>query len=371
MKAAIQWEPKSSLRVEEVTLEEPQNKEVLIKIVATGVCHSDLHFIKAEMPVPTPVVMGHEGAGIVEKVGPGVTTLQSGDHVVLMVGFSCGKCYYCVGGRSTLCVENLPIQMMATLPGGGKRLRKGDQELHHLFGLACFAEYAVVHERSAVKIREDTPLEVVCGLGCGVATGIGAVLNTARLRAGESIVIYGCGGVGLSAVMAAKLAGAGKIIAVDMLDTKLEMAKELGADYVVNASKENPQERVASLTGKDVLSPLQAGADYAMECIGNADVMMQAFGSIHIGGTCLIIGMAPLGSMLSIAPFEFLLGKTITGSTQGDIKPWVDVPRYVDLYMDGKLPIDKLITKSYRLDEINEALGALERGEVIRSVIRF
>jgi len=371
MKAAVCYEIGKPLQVEEVTLDEPKDHEVLIKLMACGTCHSDLHFMRGDMPMPTPVVVGHEGAGIVEKLGPGVTTLKPGDHVILMVGFSCGKCSFCAGGRPTLCVENLPIQMTATLPGGGKRLHKGDQELHHLFGLACFAEYAVVHECSAVKVREDAPLEVVCVLGCGTSTGIGAVLNTAGLRAGESIAIYGCGGVGLGAVMAAKLAGAGMTIAVDKVDRKLKMAKELGADYVINPSQENPQERIASLTGKDVLSPLQAGADYALECIGNAEVMMQAFASIRIGGKCLVMGMAPLGSMLNIAPWEFNLGKTITGSTQGDIKPLVDVPRYVDLYMNGKLPLDKLISKSYRLDQINEAYGALERGEVIRGVVRF
>jgi S-(hydroxymethyl)glutathione dehydrogenase/alcohol dehydrogenase len=371
MKAAVCYEIGKPLQVEEVTLDKPKNNEVLIKLVACGTCHSDLHFMKGDMPMPTPVVVGHEGAGIVEKVGPGVTTLKRGDHVILMVGFSCGKCSFCAGGHPTLCVENLPIQMTATLPGGEKRLHKGDQELHHLFGLACFAEYTVVHERSAVKVREDAPLDVVCILGCGTSTGIGAVLNTAGLRAGESIAIYGCGGVGLGAVMAAKLAGAGMTIAVDKVDRKLKMAKELGADYVINASQENPQERIASLTGKDVLTPLQAGADYALECIGNADVMMQAFASIRIGGKCVVMGMAPLGAMLNIAPWEFNLGKTITGSTQGDIKPLVDVPRYIDLYMNGKLPLDKLISKSYRLDQINEAYGALERGEIIRGVVRF
>jgi len=363
MKAAICYEPNTPLRVEEVTLDEPQANEVLVKLVATGVCHSDLHFIKGEMPQPMPIVMGHEGAGIVEKIGPGVTTLQPGDHVVMMVSFSCGKCRFCVEGRPTRCVENLPIMSMATLPGGGKRLRRGDQELHHLFGLACFAEYAVVHERSAVKIRDDAPFEVVCLLGCGVGTGIGAAINTTGIRAGESIVIYGCGGVGLSAVMGAKLAGAGTLIAVDILDRKLEMAKELGADYVINASQEEPVAKVLELTG--------GGADHALECIGNVDVMSQAFGSIHSGGKCIIVGMAPLGTALSIQSYEFLLGKTIIGCVQGDIKASVDIPRYVDLYMDGKLPIDKQITKSYSLDEINEAFGALERGEVIKSVIRL
>jgi len=363
MKAAICYEPNTPLKIEDVTLDEPQANEVLVKLAATGVCHSDLHFIKGEMPAPVPVVMGHEGAGIVEKVGPGVTTLKPGDHVIMMVSFSCGECGYCVEGRPTRCVENLPIMMTATLRGGGKRLRKGDQELHHLFALACYAEYTVVHECSCVKIRDDAPFEVVCTLGCGVSTGVGAAINTAGIRPGESIAIYGCGGVGLSAVMGARLAGAGILIAVDTLDRKLEMAKELGTDYVINASQEEPIAKVMELTG--------GGADYALDCVGNTDVTSQAFGSIHNGGKCIVVGMAPLGAMVSIAPFEFLLGKTITGTVQGDIRASVDIPRYVDLYMNGKLPIDRLITKSYRLDEINEAFEALERGEVIKSVIRF
>jgi NDMA-dependent alcohol dehydrogenase len=363
MKAAVCYEANAPLKVEDVTLDEPQANEVLVKLVATGVCHSDLHFMKGEMPMPVPVVPGHEGAGIVEKVGPGVTTVQPGDHVVLMVAFSCGKCRYCVEGRPTLCVENLPIMSMATLPGMAKRLRKGDQEIHHLFGLACFAEYTVVHERSCVKVREDAPFDVICLLGCGTSTGIGAAINTTGMRTGESIAIYGCGGVGLSAVMGAKLAGAGNLIAVDTMDKKLAMAKELGADHVINASQEDPIGKVMELTG--------GGADYAIECIGSVDVMTQAFASIHGGGMMIVVGMAPLGTMLNIAPFEFLLGKTITGTVQGDVRALVDIPRYVDMYMDGKLPIDKLITKSYSLDQVNDAFAALEKGEVLRSVIKL
>ncbi len=363
MKAAVLYEPNTPLKVEDLTLDDPQENEVLVKLMATGVCHSDLHFMKGEMPVAVPVVMGHEGAGVVEKVGPGVTTLQPGDHVVLMVSFSCGKCRYCHEGRLTMCVENLPIQMMATLPGGGKRLRKGDQEIHHIFGLACFAEYTVVHERSAVKIREDAPFDAVCLLGCGTTTGLGAAINTAAIKPGQSVAVFGCGGVGLSAVMGARLAGAGKIIAVDILDQKLETARELGADVLINASKEDPQQKIAELTG--------IGADAAIECIGNVDVMLQAFGSIHNGGKCVVAGMAPLGAVLNIAPFEFLLGKTITGSVQGEINPFEDVPRYVDMFMEGKVPFEKMITKSYGLEEINEAFEALEKGEVVRSVIKY
>jgi Zn-dependent alcohol dehydrogenase len=342
VKAAIMYEPNTPLKVEEVTLDEPQVNEVLVKMVTTGTCHSDLHFMKGEMPQPVPIVMGHEGAGIVEKVGPGVTTLQPGDHVIMMVSFSCGKCRYCAEGRPTLCVENMSIVQFATLPGGGIRLHKGDQELHHIFGLASFAEYAVVHERSCVKVRDDAPFEVVCLLGCGISSGIGAAINTTGMAPGESIVIYGCGG---------------------MLDQKLDLAKELGADFVINASREEPMGKIMEITG--------GGADYALECIGNTDVMAQAFGSIHNGGKCIIVGMAPLGTSLSIQTYEFLLGKNLIGCMQGDIVAQVHIPRYVDLYMDGKLPIDKMITRSYTLDEINEAFMALDKGEVIRSVIKF
>ncbi|HUU63357.1 MAG TPA: Zn-dependent alcohol dehydrogenase [Dehalococcoidia bacterium] len=363
MKAAVLYEIKTPLKIEDVSLDDPQQNEVLVKIVASGVCHSDLHFMNGDMPQPTPFVPGHEGAGIVEKVGPGVTTLQPGDHVLLNIAFSCGKCPRCYEGRPTLCVENLPIQMMATLPGGGIRLHKGDQALYHLFGLACFAQKVVVHERSAIKIREDAPLDVVCVLGCGVSTGIGAAINTAHVRPGESIVIYGCGGVGLSAVMGAKLAGAGTIIAVSRSDHKLNKAKELGADYVIKASEEEPLAKVAELTG--------GGADYAIESVGSVNVIVQALGSIRMGGTCVVAGMAPLADTLTLAPFHFLLGKTMTGSTQGDVVPQIDIPRYIDLFMAGKLPIDKLITKSYKLEQVNEAFEALEKGEAIKSVIKL
>ncbi|OGO02303.1 MAG: hypothetical protein A2Y59_05985 [Chloroflexi bacterium RBG_13_52_14] len=362
MKAAVLYEANTPLKIENLTLDEPQQNEVLIKLAATGVCHTDLHFMKGEMPAPMPVVPGHEGAGIVEKIGPGVTTLKPGDHVILMVSFNCGKCRYCYEGRPTWCVENLPVQMMATLPYGGIRLHKGKQEIRHLFGLACYAEKVVVHERSAVKVRNDAPLDVVCLLGCGTSTGIGTAINSTRVKPGESIAIFGCGGVGLSAVMGARLAGA-RVIAVDVLDSKLEKAKELGADYVINAKRDDPQIKIMEILG--------GGADYALEFIGNVEVMVKALGSIRPGGLLIVAGMAPLTSILNIMPFEFLIGKTITGAVQGDVIPQIDIPRYVDLYMAGKLPIDKLITNSYGLDQINEAYEALEKGKVIRSVIKF
>lgn len=364
MKAAVCYEANTPLKLEDVTLDEPQVNEVLVKLVACGVCHSDLHFMKGEMYCAMPVVVGHEGAGIVEKVGPGVTTVQPGDHVIMMVSFSCGKCRFCVEGQPTLCVEQMPVMSGGVLPiSCGMRLHKGDQALHHLFGLACFAEHAVVHERSCVKIRDDAPLDKICLLGCGVATGIGAAINTAGVRPGESIAVWGAGGVGLSAVMGAKLAGAGKIIAIARNPKKLQLAKELGADVVINAAQEDPVAKVMELTG--------GGVDYAVESAGKVEVMQQAYASIHGGGKCVVAGMAPLGTMVSIASYEFLLGKTMTGSVQGGIRPQVDIPRYIDMFMDGKLPFDRLISKTYKLDQVNEAFEALERGEVIRSVVKI
>ena len=364
-KAAVCYEPNTPLKVEEVELDEPKANEVLVRLEATGVCHTDLHFLKGEAPVGMPVVVGHEGAGIVEKVGPGVSSLQVGDHVIMMVSFPCGHCRFCAEGRPTMCTTGFAVMTTATLPFCmEKRLHIGDQYMHHLFGLATFAEYAVVHERSCVKIREDAPLDVMCSLGCGFSTGIGASINTAGVRPGESIVIWGAGGVGLAAIMGAKLAGAGKIIAVASNDKKLALAKELGADHVVNYKQDEPVAKVMELTG--------GGADYSIESAGKAETIMQAFSAIHNGGKCVVVGMAPIGSMISIASYEFLLGKTITGTVQGDIRHQADIPRYVDLYMDGKLPLDKVISNRYHgLNEANEAFRALGAGEVTRSVIEL
>ncbi len=364
MKAAICYETNKPLQIEDVTLDDLQEHEILVKLEACGVCHTDVHFAKGETPIPLPLVMGHEGAGIVEKVGPGVTRLQPGDHVLLTITFSCGECQPCLNGRPMVCVQNLPVMGGAVLPVNGQtRLRKGDQSLHHFFGLACFAEYTVVHERSAVKIREDAPLDVVCTLGCGVSTGLGASMKAAKIEPGESVVIYGCGGVGLAAIMGAKLSNAGKIIAVDTLDQKLEKAKELGATHTINANKDNPVMVVMELLGN--------GADCAIECIGNVNVMSQAVGSVRSGGRVIIAGMAPLMDTVNIPAYEFMMGKTIAGTVHGNIRAHADIPMFIDLYMEGKLPIDKLITKTYKLDQVNDAFAALEAGETLKSVIKL
>lgn len=242
------------------------------------------------------------------------------------------------------------------------RLHKDGQDLHHLFGLACFAEKVVVHECSVVKIRDDVPLEVACLLGCGASTGIGAAINTTRAKPGDSIAIFGCGGVGMSAVMGAKSIGA-KVIALDTVDNKLEMAKQLGADYVINVTRDEPQETIREILGD--------GTDYAIEATGNADVILQALYCVRAGGLLVIAGMPAFVDTVNVPVAQFLIGKTMKASIQGDIVPPVDIPRYINMFMDGCLPLDRLITRTYELEEINEAFEAMERGEVIRSVIRM
>ncbi len=364
MKAAILYEPNTPLKVEEVEIDDPKANEISIKLEAVGVCHSDYSYITGMLPIPTPVIVGHEGCGIVEKVGPGVDAFAPGDKVITMVGYSCGQCRYCAEGRPTLCVENMPIQMTAELPHlKGKRVHKGDVYFGQLFGLGSFAEKCVVHERSAVKIRSDAPSDVVCLLGCCTTTGIGAAINTAGVHPGDNVAVFGVGGVGLSAVMGAKLAGAGNIIAVDLSPNNLDKARELGADHTINPKEiEDVPTKIKELTGG-------LGADACIEAAGLASVVEQAFASIHSGGICVVLGMAPMDQVLNILPFEFLLGKRITGTIQGDVIARRDVPRFVDMFMDGKLPIDKLITKTFSLDQVNEAFEALENKQVIRSVI--
>jgi Zn-dependent alcohol dehydrogenase len=357
IKAAILYQPKTPLKVEEVDLEEPQEGEIRVKITAIGLCHTDLRAIEGDLPVPMPVVLGHEGAGIVDKVGSGVTTVKLDDHVVLAPAF-CGRCRWCVTGMPILCEVFRPLRARGTLLRGQRRLRKNSQELSHLFSQGSFAEYVVVNQESAIKIREDAPLDKIASLACGASTGIGSVLNVARVEAGARVAIFGCGGLGLSAIMAAKLVGAGMIIGVDILENKLEAARDLGASHVINASKEDAVARILELT--------EGGADYTFEFVGNVSIIAEAINSVRPGGKCISAGAGP--GQLSINT-AVLLTKTVIFPMLGFIRPTFDVPRYVDLYMQGKLPLDRLVTRAYRLSEINDAIQAMENGEVLRSVI--
>ena len=367
MKAAILQELNTPLKIEQVELDDPKDREVLVKLVATGVCHTDIHCIKGDLATPPPVVLGHEGAGIVEKVGKDVTSVGPGDKVVLTVAPYCGKCPACMMGVPTSC-EDYPTttMMMGSMTDGTKRLkRKNGEELSHFMAQSSFAEYAIVHESAAVKVREDVPLDVVCLLGCGVSTGIGAVINKARVKAGSSVAVFGCGGVGLATIMAAKLVGARQIIAVDMLDKKLEFARELGATDLVNGSKDDPVAKIADIAA--------GGVDYAFEAIGNTTAMTQAFHSVYArpGGMAIVLGLAPIGSSFSIEAWRFMREVTITGCTAGSVRPQIDIPHYIDLYMAGKLPLDKLVSAHYTLEQINKAIKDTIDGKIMRGVITF
>jgi S-(hydroxymethyl)glutathione dehydrogenase/alcohol dehydrogenase len=367
IKAAVLEELNKPLKIEQVELDDPRDREVLVKLVATSVCHTDIHCIKGDLATPPPVVLGHEGAGIVEKVGNAVTTVQPGDKVILTVAPYCGKCPACMMGVPTSC-ENYPqtAMLMGSMPDGTKRLkRKNGEELSHFMAQSSFAEYAVVDESATVKVREDAPLDVVCLLGCGASTGIGAVINKARVKAGSSVAVFGCGGVGLATIMTAKLVGARQIIAVDMLDKKLEFAEELGATDLVNASKDDPVAKIAELSA--------GGVDYAFEAIGNPAAMTQAFHSVYArpGGMAIILGLAPIGASFPIEAWRFMREVTITGCTAGSMKPQIDIPHYVDLFMAGKLPLDRLISARYSLNQINKAIKDTIDGKIMRGVITF
>jgi len=365
MKAAVFYEHNAPLKVENIDIDKPKRGEVLVKIAASGVCHSDLSVMNGTMLFPPPpAVLGHEGAGVVQEVGAEVSTVSPGDHVVLSWRPSCGKCSYCATGRPQLCQTSGMQILQGYLPDGTTRLHKGDLEIHHFTGVASFAEYAVVPESGVVKIRPDAPLDVAALVGCGVMTGVGAVINTAKVEPGASVAVIGCGGVGLNVVQGAVLAGAEKIIAVDLNPQKLEWAKLFGATHPVNPADGDPVSQVLNLT--DGL-----GADYAFEVIGRADTAAQAYFSIRPGGMAVIVGVARADDMLTIPALTLLQEKTIKGSLYGSARPSVDMPKLLDLYMSKKLKLDELVSRRIKLEQINEAFTWMEKGEVARSVIVF
>ncbi len=362
MKAAVLYEAFQPLAVEELELEGPREHEVLVKMTASGVCHSDLHYMKGDREHPLPVVLGHEGAGIVEETGPGVTYAQPGDHVVLSFVPTCGKCSFCIKGRQNLCDARYGLR--GSMQDGTTRLRKGSQEIHHFNGLSTFGEYAAVPEDSLVKIREDAPLDRVALIGCGVPTGVGAVINTAKVKPGSSVVIIGCGGVGLNVVQGAVLAGAEAIIAVDIHGDKLEHALQFGATHLVNAASEDVMEKVRDVTRGEM-------ADYAFEVIGSTDAINQAMLTTKRGGTTVAVGVAPAGAELKIDPDFLHLDRVLMGCTYGSCYPRADMPMLIDLYMARRLKLDELITSTFKLDDINTAFEALDQGELARGIIRY
>jgi Zn-dependent alcohol dehydrogenase len=351
------------LVIEDLEVPEPGPGEVLVRLVATGVCHTDLSVLQGNLPVPLPIVIGHEGAGVVERLGPGVDTVSVGDHVVCSIVVSCGECHQCYIGNLALCEKGSQVAFGGTMLDGTTRLRGNGRDYHHFFCQSSFAEYAVVPARALVCVRRDAPLETLSVLGCGAMAGIGAVMRRAEVVPGASVVVIGAGGVGLSAVMAARAVGATTIVAVDVKDEKLARAQDLGATHVVNSTTDDVVSAVMAATGR--------GADYAFDAVGNEATLGAAFQSVRPGGDVVAIGLTHIANTITIDIFSLLLQKRLTGTYAGSITPRVDIPAAVDLFMDGRLPLDKLISSQYKLDELPQAYEDLEAGRIGRGVVVF
>ncbi|MCI0844718.1 MAG: Zn-dependent alcohol dehydrogenase [Chloroflexi bacterium] len=363
MKAAVLYELGGRLEVEEIELAAPKEGEVLVKVVAAGVCHSDISVIDGVIPFPLPTVLGHEGSGVVESVGPGVDHVQKGDHVIFSFIPACGQCFYCLRGMVNLCEPAL--RLGGNLFDGTSRLTNGTgMSLNHFSSVSCFAEYTVVPRESAIKIDPEVPLDVVALIGCCVTTGAGAVFNTAKVPPGSSVAVFGCGGVGLSIVQGAAISGAQPIIALDLWQSRLDLAMELGATHTINASTEDGTRVIRELTGGK-------GVDFAFEAIGNPDTISQAYRSIHWGGTCVCVGVPPADAKLTFDSRLIMQERTIKGSLYGSSNPKVDFANLVALYSAGKLKLDQMITGRFPLERINGALEDLRNGIGARSVIVF
>jgi S-(hydroxymethyl)glutathione dehydrogenase/alcohol dehydrogenase len=362
-KAAVLYEAGQPLRVEEVDLAPPRAGEVRVRMSAAGVCHTDYHYMKGDLPGLTPLVLGHEGAGVVEEVGPAVTRVQPRDRVVLLWRSGCGRCAYCSAGRPVLCQQGAAMRNAGKLLDGTSRLSSGGQTLNHFLCVSCFAEATVCPERSVLRIDDDIPMEIAALAGCAVMTGVGAATNSARVEPGSTVLVIGAGGVGLSVVMGAGLCGAARILVADLNPTKLEMAKELGASDLIDVSSADLVTAVRELTD---------GVDYAFEAIGRPETVTQSVRALRPGGVAVAVGVAPPSARAEISPFDLVLQeKTLKGSIYGSTRPEVDFPRLFDLYRRGRLPLERLLSRRYRLEEINEAYEALIAGEVARSVITF
>ncbi|MFC4767417.1 Zn-dependent alcohol dehydrogenase [Effusibacillus consociatus] len=365
MKAAVLFEYEQPVQTVDVELMDPKPGEVLIKIAAAGVCHSDLHVIKADLPLPVPIILGHEGAGVVEAVGEGVTRVQPGDHVVLSWVPECGECYFCKISRYDMCDTAAALAISGAQRDGTTRFSLNGEDVHQFSMTGTFAEYTTVPQESAIPIRKDVPLELAALVGCGVMTGVGAVINTAKVRPGSSVVVIGAGGVGLNVIQGAALAGAEKIIAVDLVDGKLSLARTFGATHTINAKEKDVVMSVLDYTD-------QLGAEYAFEVIGRPETIAQAYNCLRKTGTAVVVGVAPPNAEVSINAFSIpSQAKTLTGTWYGQANPRVDLPRLLDLYKAGKLKLDELMSKSYDLSQINEAFQDMVDGKVARGIIKF
>jgi S-(hydroxymethyl)glutathione dehydrogenase/alcohol dehydrogenase len=367
VKAAVAFEAGKPLSIETVQLEPPKAGEVLIEIKATGVCHTDAYTLSGKDPEGLfPVILGHEGAGVVVEVGAGVTSLRQGDHVIPLYTPECRNCDYCLSRKTNLCQAIRVTQGKGQMPDGTSRFSIGGEMLHHYMGTSTFANYTVLPEIAVAKIRSDAPFEKVCYIGCGVTTGIGAVINTAKVEPGANVVVFGLGGIGLNVVQGAKLAGADMIVGVDLNPSKRPLAEKLGMTHFVN-----PSEVEGDLVPY-LVDLTKGGADYSFECIGNVNVMRQALECCHKGwGVSVIIGVAGAGQEISTRPFQLVTGRVWKGSAFGGARGRTDVPKIVDWYMDGKINIDDLITNVMPVEQVNEALEIMHRGEGIRTVLTF
>lgn len=359
MKAAIFREVNQPMEIEEVQVSKPGPREVLIRTSAAGVCHSDMHFFNGTYPGQLPMILGHESAGVVEQVGRDVHYVKPGDHVITCLSVFCGHCEHCLTGRMSLCQE--PETKRDSKDE--QRLSDNGKPLQQFANLGSFAEMMLVHEHAVAKIREDMPMDRAALIGCGVTTGVGAVIHTAKVEPGATVAVIGCGGIGLSCINGAAIAGASRIIAIDMVPSKLDLARKFGATDTINGRENDPIEAVKELTG--------GGVHYAFEAIGLKQTAEQAFGMLRNGGTATVIGMIPPGDMVTLHGPDFLMEKKIQGSFMGSNRFRVDMPRFVDFYMQGRLHLDDLVSAHIKLKDVNEAMQQLETGEIARNVIMF
>lgn len=366
-KAAIAWGPKQPLSIEEVDVMPPQAGEVRIRVIASGVCHTDAFTLSGEDPEGIfPTILGHEGGGIVESIGEGVTSVAVGDHVIPLYTPECGECKFCTSGKTNLCGKIRETQGKGLMPDGTTRFSLNGEPIYHYMGCSTFSEYTVLPEISLAKVNKEAPLEEVCLLGCGVTTGMGAVMNTAKVEEGATVAIFGMGGIGLSAVIGATMAKASRIIAIDINESKFELARQLGATDCINPKDyDKPiQEVIVELT--------DGGVDYSFECIGNVDVMRSALECCHKGwGESVVIGVAGAGQEISTRPFQLVTGRVWKGSAFGGVKGRSELPGIVERYMQGEFKLNDFITHTMGLEDINKAFDLMHEGKSIRTVIHY
>lgn len=366
-RAAVAWEAGKPLTLEEIDVAPPKSGEVLVRLVATGVCHTDAFTLSGADPEGFfPRVLGHEGGGVVEEIGEGVTWVEPGDHVVPLYTAECGECKTCRSGKTNLCGAVRGTQGQGVMPDGTSRLSKNGEALYHYMGTSTFSEYTVVPEISLAKVSKNAPLDKVCLLGCGITTGIGAVYNTAKVEPGATVAVFGLGAIGLSVIQGAHMVGAERIIAIDVNPSKFEFAEQMGATDFINPKEyDDPIQQV-------VIDKTDGGVDYSFECVGNTDIMRAALECCHKGwGESTIIGVAGAGETIETRPFQLVTGRVWRGSAFGGVKGRTELPTYVNSYMEGKFNIDDFVTYDLDFDKINEAFDLLHEGKAIRSVLHF